>query len=116
MNYTPVEIRLRTDSRLITISFMDGKNFDLSFEYLRVNSPSAEVTGHSQGQAILQTGKKDIQINKIDPIGHYAIKLHFDDGHNSGIYTWNYLYKLGKNQSSIWQNYLDRLKKEGYAR
>ena len=116
MSATPVEIKLRKASRLIAVQFDDGRSFDLPFEYLRVFSPSAEVKGHGPGQDVLQTGKKDVEITKIEPIGHYAIRLVFDDGHDTGLYTWKYLYELGEQQPENWRSYLDRLKAAGYAR
>jgi DUF971 family protein len=116
MSATPVEIKLRKTSRLLAVRFDDGKSFDLPFEYLRVYSPSAEVTGHSAGQGVLQTGKENVQIAKIEPIGHYAVRLVFDDGHDTGLYTWKYLYELGDQHQENWQSYLDRLKAAGYAR
>ena len=116
MSATPVEIKLRKTSRLLAVVFDDGKSFDLPFEYLRVYSPSAEVTGHSAGQGVLQTGKENVQIAKIEPIGHYAVRVVFDDGHDTGLYTWKYLYELGDQHQENWQSYLDRLKAAGYAR
>ncbi len=116
MSATPVEIKLRKTSRLLAVRFDDGNSFDLPFEYLRVYSPSAEVTGHSAGQGVLQTGKENVQIAKIEPIGHYAVRLVFDDGHDTGLYTWKYLYELGDQHQENWQSYLDRLKAAGYAR
>lgn len=116
MSAIPLEIKLRKTSRLLAVVFDDGKSFDLPFEYLRVYSPSAEVTGHSAGQGVLQTGKENVQIAKIEPIGHYAVRLVFDDGHDTGLYTWKYLYELGDQHQENWQSYLDRLKAAGYAR
>lgn len=116
MDYTPTEIRLQKKSRQIVIAFDDGNRFDLSFEYLRVNSPSAAVQGHGPGQETLQTGKEDVQVTAIEPIGHYAVRLVFDDGHDSGLYSWQYLYELATEHDSKWQAYLDRLKAAGYAR
>lgn len=117
MERTPVEIRLRKNSRLLAVEFDDGSRFDLPFEYLRVHSPSAEVKGHGgPGQDVLQTGKERVQIRKIEPIGHYAVRLVFDDGHDTGLYTWNYLYELGRDRDRNWQAYLDRLSAAGYAR
>ncbi len=116
MDYTPTEIRLQKKSRQIVVAFDDGNRFELSFEYLRVNSPSAEVKGHGPGQEVLQTGKENVQVTGIEPVGHYAVRLIFDDGHNSGLYTWKYLYGLGTDHDSNWQAYLDRLKAAGYAR
>ena len=116
MDYTPTEIRLQKKSRQIVIAFDDGNRFELSFEFLRVNSPSAEVKGHGPGQEVLQTGKEHVQVTAIEPVGHYAVRLVFDDGHNTGLYTWKYLYDLGAERDSKWQAYLDRLKAAGYAR
>lgn len=110
------EIRLRNKSRLLSISFDDGRTFDLPFEYLRVSSPSAAVRGHGPGQEVLQTGKENVRVTRIEPIGHYAIRIVFDDGHDSGLYTWRYLYELGAEQDQRWQAYLDRLSEAGYAR
>ncbi len=116
MDYTPKEIRLQTKSRRLLIGFDDGFQFDLSFEYLRVSSPSAEVKGHGPGQETLQTGKENVRVTAIEPVGHYAVRLIFDDDHDTGLYTWKYLYELGTQQESRWQAYLDRLKAAGYAR
>lgn len=111
-----VEIRLRKIARLLVIEFDDGRRFELPFEYLRVHSPSAEVKGHGPGQEVLQTGKHDVQVTHIEPIGHYAIRLVFDDGHDSGLYSWKYLYELGRDQERNWRSYLDRLAAAGYSR
>lgn len=111
-----MEIRLRKGARLLAVEFDDGQRFELPFEYLRVHSPSAEVKGHGPGQEVLQTGKKDVQVSRIEPIGHYAIRLVFDDGHDSGLYTFKYLYELGREQARNWQSYLDRLAAAGYSR
>ncbi len=116
MDHNPTEIRLRTKSRQLVVGFDDGNSFELSFEYLRVHSPSAEVKGHGPGQEVLQTGKENVRIIEIEPVGHYAIRLIFDDGHDTGLFTWNYLYELGAARESRWQAYLDRLKAAGYAR
>lgn len=115
MDMTPSEIRLRKTSRLLSVTFEDGSSFDLPFEYLRVFSPSAEVKGHGPGQETLQVGKHAVVVNAIEPIGHYAVRLVFDDGHDSGLYTWKYLYELGNKQQENWRSYLDRLKAAGYA-
>ncbi len=116
MSATPVEIKLRKISRLIAVQFDDGCSFNLPFEYLRVFSPSAEVKGHGPGQEVLQTGKENVQVKSIEPIGHYAVRLVFDDGHDTGLYTWKYLYELGEQLAENWQAYLDRLESAGYAR
>jgi len=112
----PTEIKLRTRSRVLEIAFADGSRFSLPFEYLRVSSPSAEVRGHGPGQEVLQTGKEDVGIVAAEPVGHYALKLVFDDGHDTGLYTWQYLYELGAEQARRWQAYLDRLSEAGYSR
>jgi len=112
----PTEINLHKLSRILELSFDDGSNFKLPAEYLRVYSPSAEVQGHGPGQDVLQIGKEDVGIDNIEPIGHYAIKLCFDDNHDSGIFSWDYLYELGTNYATRWQHYLERLDAEGYQR
>ena len=112
----PTTINLRTLSRVLHVEFDDGAGFDLPCEYLRVYSPSAEVKGHGPGQGVLQTGKENISIVSIDPVGHYAVRLVFDDGHDSGLYSWTYLHELGRNMEANWQRYLDRLAAAGYAR
>lgn len=98
------------------MTFDTGESFQLSCEYLRVYSPSAEVRGHGPGQEVLQTGKEQVNIDAIEPVGQYAVKLVFDDGHQSGIYSWNVLYHLGRHYDTLWQEYLARLEKAGYAR
>ena len=113
---TPTEIKLRKNSRLLAVAFEDGASFDYTFEYLRVHSPSAEVKGHGPGQETLQTGKENVAITAVEPIGHYAVRLVFDDGHDTGLYTWAYLRELGDDMQSNWQSYLDRLQAAGYAR
>ncbi len=116
MSATPTEIRLRKKSRLLVVEFDDGNNFEYTFEYLRVYSPSADVKGHGPGQEFLQTGKEDVAIKAVEPVGHYAVRLVFDDGHDTGLYTWAYLHELGRDTTANWQRYLDRLKAAGYAR
>ena len=116
MDPVPVEIRLRKKSRQLSISYADDRQFDLSFEFLRVHSPSADVKGHGVGQEVLQTGKEQVQISSIEPVGHYAIRLIFDDGHDTGLYTWKYLHELGSERDARWAAYLDRLQAAGYAR
>ncbi len=105
----PNEIKLHQKSRLMEISFASGEVFKFSYEFLRVHSPSAEVRGHSPGQEILQTGKQDININHIEPVGSYAIQPNFSDGHNSGLYSWDLLYNYGINQDKMWLHYLDKM-------
>lgn len=115
MSISPTAIEAHTKSKCLDISFDDGQSFSLSFEYLRVYSPSAEVKGHGPGQEILQTGKREVGLLGIEPVGHYAIRILFDDGHQTGIYTWDYLYQLGKAAEQNWQNYLQRLQAAGFA-
>ena len=112
----PTEIKLHKQSRLLDIAFSDGKAFQFTCEFLRVHSPSAEVSGHSHGQEVLQTGKKMVNILKIEPVGNYAIQLNFTDGHNTGLYSWDLLYRYGLNQEEMWQNYLQRLEAAGASR
>jgi len=112
----PTEIRLRKEPRVLVIAFDDDSEFEYTFEYLRVHSPSAEVRGHGPGQETLQTGKESVLITGIDPVGHYAVRLVFDDGHDTGLYNWEYLYELGRDMDANWQHYLDRLESEGYPR
>ncbi len=112
----PTDINLHKISRVLELAFEDGSSFQLPAEYLRVYSPSAEVQGHSPGQEVLQIGKEDVGIDNIEPIGHYAIKLVFDDNHDSGIYSWDYLYELGQTYEDRWQAYLDRLEVAGHKR
>jgi DUF971 family protein len=111
----PTEIKLRKQSRVLEVAFSDGQRFELSFEYLRVYSPSAEVRGHGPGQETLQIGKHAVGIRSIDPVGNYAVRLNFDDGHDSGLYTWDYLYELGMTHAEKWQHYLARLEQLGIA-
>ena len=114
--FTPTEIQLHQKSRVLEIAFNDGARFRLSCEFLRVHSPSAEVAGHGPGQEVLQVGKEDVNITAIEPVGNYAVKLVFDDNHNSGLYSWQYLYELGANKDQKWQKYLQRLDAAGHAR
>ena len=104
----PTAIKARTRSRLIEVSFDDGSRFELPFEYLRVHSPSAEVKGHGPGQEVLVTGKQNVMIRAVEPVGQYAVKLVFDDGHDTGLYTWKYLYELGRDREVNWTRYLQR--------
>ena len=113
---SPTEIKLHQKSRLLEIGFADGKCFTLPFEFLRVYSPSAEVRGHGPGQEVLQVGKKDVEITQVEPVGSYALQLVFSDGHDSGIFSWDYFYNLGENQEAMWAHYLDRMKAEGASR
>jgi DUF971 family protein len=112
---TPVEINLHQKSRKLEISYSDGQRFELSYEFLRVHSPSAEVQGHGPGQGVLQIGKQDVMITHIEPVGRYAIQPTFDDGHDTGIYSWETLYDLGKNRDRYWKEYLEKLEKAGHT-
>jgi len=112
----PTDLTLHKASRVLEISFDDGSTFRLPCEYLRVYSPSAEVRGHGPGQAVLQVGKEQVNITAIEPVGHYAVKLVFDDGHDSGLYSWDMLHDLGANQGPYWEDYLRRLEEAGYRR
>lgn len=113
---TPTEITLRQKSKLLALTFEDGAHFELPFEFLRVMSPSAEVRGHGPGQEVLQTGKRNVQLTELEPVGSYAVKLVFDDGHDSGLYSWEYLRQLGSNQDRLWQDYLKQLEEAGASR
>ena len=113
---TPTEITLHQQSRLLEIAFNDGARFKLPFEFLRVYSPSAEVRGHGPGQETLQVGKRNVLLTDIEPAGSYAIKLIFDDGHDSGLYTWEYLYELGKYHDAMWHDYLTKMEAAGASR
>lgn len=112
----PTEITLHQQSRMLEIAFDDGARFELPCEYLRVYSPSAEVQGHGPGEGVLQIGKEKVNITKIEQVGNYALQFDFDDEHNTGIYSWETLYDLGKNMEKYWQDYLDRLEAAGHQR
>jgi DUF971 family protein len=112
----PTEIKLHQLSRVLEISFADGKRFELPCEFLRVYSPSAEVRGHGPGQETLQTGKKNVEIKAVEPVGNYAVQLAFSDGHNTGIYSWDILYDYGVRRDAMWAQYLERLKAAGASR
>lgn len=116
MRHRPSEIRLRRKARILEVSFVNGERYQLPFEYLRVYSPSAEVKGHGPGQEMLQIGKENVQIDKVEPVGNYAVRLVFDDGHDTGLYSWDVLYELGSRQNHKWQDYLDRLEQAGVQR
>ncbi len=115
-NHLPTDIKLHQQSRKLEISFADGQNFTLSCEFLRVYSPSAEVRGHSPEQAVLQLGKEQVNIKDIEAVGNYAVKLVFDDGHDTGLYTWDYLYELGSRHTEYWRRYLAALSAAGIER
>jgi DUF971 family protein len=112
----PTEIRLSKDRRTLTVAFGDGESHALSAEYLRVFSPSAEVQGHSAEQRVTVGGKAAVEILKVEPVGNYAVRLTFDDMHNTGIFTWGYLRKLGQEHAHLWAGYLDELKRKGLSR
>jgi len=112
----PTDIRLHQASRLLEVIFDDGAHYSLPCEFLRVYSPSAEVRGHGPGQEVLQTGKEDVNIVGIEPVGLYAVKLIFSDGHDTGLYSWDYLHEIGAQQQALWQRYLERLAAAGIAR
>jgi len=112
----PTEIKLHQRSRAMEIAFGDGQVFRLPYEFLRVYSPSAEVRGHGPGQEVLQTGKQDVEIRALEPVGSYAVQPSFSDGHSTGIYSWDYLYHLGKNQDRMWKDYLAKLEAAGASR
>jgi DUF971 family protein len=114
--HKPVAIQLRSRSRLLELEYEGGERHSLSCEFLRVHSPSAEVQGHGPGQEVLQTGKINVGITAIKPVGNYALQLVFDDGHDTGLYSWTYLYELCQSREAKWQNYLDRLAKAGAGR
>ena len=112
----PTEIKLLKRSRALQIGFSDGESFSLPAEYLRVFSPSAEVQGHGGGEGVLVTGKEAVNIDRIEPVGRYAVRLLFDDGHDTGLYTWPILYDLGMNYETRWRRYLARLEEAGRRR
>jgi DUF971 family protein len=112
----PIDIKVHQKSRVLEISFADGRSFQLPCELLRVYSPSAEVRGHGPGQEVLQAGKKDVGITHIEPAGSYAVQLSFSDGHDTGIYSWDLLYEYGLRQEEMWQQYLKRLEQAGASR
>ena len=115
MNKIPTELTVHNKSRVLDIAFDDGVAFSIPFELLRVYSPSAEVMGHGPGQEVLQTGKREVGIAGVEPVGNYAVQPTFSDGHNTGIFTWDYLYKLGNEKDALWATYMDRLHASGFA-
>lgn len=112
----PTEIKLYQASRILEIAYADGRSFRLPCEFLRVFSPSAEVRGHGPGQEVLQVGKKDVNITKIEPVGSYAVQLTFSDGHDTGIFSWDLLYEYGARQEEMWRHYLKRMEQAGASR
>jgi DUF971 family protein len=113
---TPTEIKLHQKSRALEITYADGKTFTLPCEFLRVHSPSAEVRGHGPGQEVLQAGKREVNISRIEPVGTYAVQLYFSDGHDTGIYSWELLYEFGLHQEEMWAHYLKRMQEAGASR
>lgn len=112
----PTEIKLHQKSRILEIAFADGKVFHLPYEFLRVYSPSAAVRGHGRGQEVLQTGKRNVEITALKPVGSYAVQPTFSDGHDTGIYSWDLFYRYGEQQDTLWQDYLARLEAAGASR
>jgi DUF971 family protein len=112
----PTTLTVHQQSRVLEVAFEDGSHFRLPFELLRIYSPSAEVQGHGPGQEVLQTGKRDVQVTDIAAVGHYAVQPRFSDGHDTGIFSWDYLYKLGAEQAELWQRYEERLQAAGVDR
>ena len=113
---TPSSLTAHGKARVLEVSFSDGAAFRIPFELMRIYSPSAEVQGHGPGQEVLQTGKRDVDLEGLDPVGNYGVQPRFSDGHDTGIYTWDYLYFLGAQQQQLWTDYEQRLKKAGVAR
>lgn len=113
---TPTNIVLHNRSRLLELTFEDGRTYKLPYEFLRVHSPSAEVRGHGPGQETLQVGKRDVSITEVEPVGQYAIRPTFSDGHNSGIFSWDYLYEIAVGHDRMWNDYLHRLEAAGASR
>lgn len=113
---SPQSITLHQQSQVLEIGFSDGQEFKIPFELMRVYSPSAEVQGHGPGQEVLQTGKREVELTAIEPVGNYAVQPHFSDGHNTGIFSWDYLYFLGSQQAELWQQYEARLQAAGMSR
>src|SRR3954467_9303641 len=112
----PTDVKLHQASRILELVFPNGRHFCLPYEFLRVYSPSAEVRGHGPGQETLQTGKREVEIRSVEPVGHYAIRPTFSDGHDTGIYSWDYLYDLGRRHDALWSDYLARLEQAGASR
>ena len=115
-NKTPTEVKLRKRSNILELIYSDGNYLEFSSEFLRVHSPSAEVRGHRKGQEVLQTGKLNVKLKSVAPVGNYALKLEFDDGHNTGIFSWDYLVSLGRDKKTLWHDYLLKLEKAGKTR
>ena len=116
LNKTPTEVKLRKQSNTLELSYSDGSQLEFSSEFLRVHSPSAEVMGHGNGQEVLQTGKRNLKLKNLEPVGNYAVKLEFDDGHSTGIFSWDYLVSIGRDKKKLWEDYLLRLQQAGKTR
>ncbi|MBE65607.1 MAG: 1-(5-phosphoribosyl)-5-((5-phosphoribosylamino)methylideneamino)imidazole-4-carboxamide isomerase [Gammaproteobacteria bacterium] len=116
LNKTPTEVKLRRQSNTLELSYSDGSQLEFSSEFLRVHSPSAEVRGHGKGQEVLQTGKRLVKLKNVEPVGNYAVKLEFDDGHNTGIFSWDYLISIGRDKKTLWDDYLLKLQQAGKTR
>ena len=116
LNKTPTEVKLRRQSNTLELSYSDGSQLEFSSEFLRVHSPSAEVRGHGKGQEVLQTGKRHVKLKNVEPVGNYAVKLEFDDGHSTGIFSWDYLISIGRDKKTLWDDYLLKLQQAGKTR
>ena len=116
LNKTPTEVKLRRQSNTLELSYSDGSQLEFSSEFLRVHSPSAEVRGHGKGQEVLQTGKRQVKLKNVEPVGNYAVKLEFDDGHSTGIFSWDYLMSIGRDKKTLWDDYLLKLQQAGKTR
>ena len=116
LNKTPTEVKLRRQSNTLELSYSDGSQLEFSSEFLRVHSPSAEVRGHGKGQEVLQTGKRQVKLKNVEPVGNYAVKLEFDDGHSTGIFSWDYLISIGRDKKTLWDDYLLKLQQAGKTR
>jgi DUF971 family protein len=112
----PTDIKLHQKSRFVELFYENGERYELDFEFLRVFTPSAEARGHGPGQEVLQTGKRNVEIERIEPIGNYALCFVFSDGHDSGLYSWDLLYNLGKHHDELWQDYLKQIETQGLSR
>lgn len=112
----PIELRVKREDKVLEIDFDDGHRFRLPFEFLRVESPSAEVRGHGPDQKVIVAGKRRVGVNAVEPVGNYAIRILFDDGHDTGIYSWTYLHELGQTQDAVWRAYIDALAARGLSR
>mgnify|MGYP001406039886 FL=1 len=116
LNKTPTEVKLRRQSNTLELIYSDGSQLQFSSEFLRVHSPSAEVRGHGKGQEVLQTGKRHVKLKNLEPVGNYAVKLEFDDGHSTGIFSWDYLISIGRDKKTLWDDYLLKLQQAGKTR